>query len=72
MSQDKARLEAVIRGLQDKCRFCGCNGESCKTEDGDLCCWIDALRTACSGVACKVAYYRGKRVRKVRRGGRAA
>lgn len=49
-------MAVIVRAIESgTCRVCGCSGDSCKLEDGDYCCWTDALRTLCSNPLCVVA-----------------
>lgn len=60
-------MAVLVRAIEPgKCRVCGCSGDSCKLEDGDYCCWVDALRTLCSNPLCVVAASKASRAEAAR------
>ncbi len=49
-------MTRIVPGV---CRYCGCTADaSCRLPSGEACCWMDSLRTLCSGPACLRAFYR--------------
>lgn len=52
MSNDAARLGAILRAITNKCRICGCEGDSCSIGGGEKCMWLDELKTLCNSPHC--------------------
>lgn len=52
MSNDAAILGRAIRAVTDRCRVCGCEGDSCNVGGGEKCVWMDSLKTLCSNPRC--------------------
>jgi hypothetical protein len=62
MANDAALLGQIVRSITGKCRVCHCGGESCRIGGGELCCWMDDMKTLCSNPRCiQVAEIQKKR-----------
>ena len=69
---ERAILGNLLREIVNKCRFCGCEGERCSTEEpGEKCVLIGELRNRCNGFGCNRQYWAEKADGK-RKKGRAA
>ena len=47
----------MSRAQAGRCRFCGCEGDSCTLPDGDRCGWLSLERTVCSSPPCLRAHF---------------
>jgi hypothetical protein len=52
MSNEAARLGAILRLVMGACRFCGCHGGECRIGGGEVCSWLDDLKTLCNNPRC--------------------
>lgn len=52
---DQAIIGSLVNALGGTCLQCGCNGDSCRLEAGEKCCWIDPFRSLCSNPKCVIA-----------------
>jgi hypothetical protein len=55
MSDDRRILGSLLNALSGECRVCHCHGDECRLEAGEMCCWMDALKTLCSNPKCVAA-----------------
>lgn len=65
---DRAIIANVVREcaeVQGECEYCGCKGDTCKGDDGELCHWMNKSRTICSGKACVIAASRAGRLKRI-------
>jgi len=67
MSNDAAILGRVIRAISGECRVCHCHGDACSVGLGEMCVWMDGLRTLCSNPKCLAIYAARKKFEKRQR-----
>jgi hypothetical protein len=67
MSDVSVRLGAVLKRLVGECRYCGCHGGECAIGGGEVCGWLDELKTLCSNPSCAWRAARESRKSKKRR-----